>query len=78
MGDAHCLTDETKSYLSYSSFEVGPAFSNYQLNISGYEGITSSDPFISQNGMHFTTKDKDNDKWSGINCAIKGGNPGGW
>ena len=72
------LTDGTKSCLSYTSFKVRPASSNYQLNMSGYEGIASSDPISSLNGMYFTTKDKDNDKWSGINCAIKGGNPGGW
>ena len=47
MGDAHWLyliTDGTKSCLSYSSFRVGPASSNYQLSISGYKGIASSDP----------------------------------
>ena len=75
------LTDGTKSYLSYSSFKIGPASSNYQLSISGYKGIASSDPFSthSLNGMPFTTKDKDNDKWS-KNCAVHdaGGNAGGW
>ena len=73
-------TDGTKSYLSYSSFRVGPASSNYQLSISGYNRIVSNDPFstISLNGMPFTTKDKDNDNWS-KNCAvyIVGGNAGG-
>ena len=59
------LTDGNKSYLSYSSFKIGPASSNYQLSISGFNGITSSDPFIDHNlnGMSFTTKDQDNDKW---------------
>ena len=76
------LTDGTKSYLSYSSFRVGPASSNYQLSISGYKGNASSDPITgshSLNGMPFTTKDKDNDKWS-KNCAVNdaGGNAGGW
>ena len=75
-------TDGTKSYLSYSSFKVGPASSNYQLRISGYKGIIQTDPFSSHplNGMPFTTKDKDNDKWGSNNCAIKdaGGNAGGW
>ena len=76
------LTDGTKSYLSYSSFRVGPASSNYQLSVSGYKGIATSDPITGsyvQNGMPFTTKDKDNDKWSN-NCAVDtaGGNAGGW
>jgi len=90
----HCLTNQgqwelhidftftngTKSYLSYSSFKVGPASSNYQLSISGFKGITSTDLFSSQslNGMPFTTRDRDNDKW-GNNCAKDNiGNAGGW
>ena len=76
----YTLTDGTKSYLSYSSFRVGPASSNYQLSISGYKGIASSDPFSTHplNGMPFTTKDKDNDKWSS-NCAVNNaGDAGGW
>ena len=91
----HCLTNQgqwqlridftfingTKSYLSYKSFSVGPANSQYQLNISGFTGITT-DPFGARhplNGMKFTTKDRDNDK-SGGNCAIVGDgrNVGGW
>ena len=75
------LTNGTKSYLSYSSFRVGPASSNYQLSISGYKGIASSDPFStsSLNNMPFTTKDRDNDRWFN-NCAVSsaGGNVGGW
>ena len=74
------LTDGTKSYLSYSSFKIGPASSNYQLSISGYKGIASKDPFSTHplNDMPFTTKDKDNDKWS-KNCAVDNlGNSGGW
>ena len=91
----HCLTNQgqwqlridftftngTKSYLSYNSFSVGPANSQYQLSISEFTGVTT-DPFVSShplNGMKFTTKDRDNDKNSG-NCAITGdgGNAGGW
>ena len=76
------LTDGIRSYLSYSSFKIGPASSNYTLlSISGFKGTTSSDPFSDYplNGMPFTTKDRDNDKWSS-NCAVKdaGGNAGGW
>ena len=76
------LTNGTKRYLSFSSFKIGPASSNYQLSISGYKGIASSDPFSvhSLNGMPFTTKDRDNDNWKGNNCAVHnvGGNAGGW
>ena len=76
------LTDGTKSYLSYSFFRVGPSSSNYQLSISGYKGIASSDPFSDHtlNGMPFTTKDRDNDQWSRKNCAVyfADRNAGGW
>ena len=76
------LIDGTKSYLSYSSFKIGPASSNYTLRaISGFKGIATNDPFKDYplNGMPFTTKDRDNDRW-GSNCAVKDarGNAGGW
>ena len=74
------LTNGTKSYLSYTKFSVGPSNSQYQLSISGFTGITT-DPFTRQglNGMKFTTKDRDNDKYGG-NCAISGNgrDVGGW
>ena len=90
----HCLTNQgqwqlridftftngTKSYLSYTKFSVGPANSQYQLNISGFTGITT-DPFSghSLNGMKFTTKDRDNDKYF-QNYAVSGDgrDAGGW
>ena len=76
------FTDGTKTYLLYSLFKIGLASSNYQLSISGYKGIISNDPFsiTSLNGMPFTTKDRDNDKWSSKNCAVDEapGNAGGW
>ena len=75
------FTDGTKSYISYNSFSVGPANSQYQLSISGFTGITSQDPFKNYNinGMKFTTKDRDNDG-SGGNCAVSGNgkDAGGW
>ena len=87
----HCLTSQgqwqlhidftftrTKSYLSYTSFSVGTANSQYQLSISGFTGVTD-DPFsVSSsplNGMKFTTKDRDNDNQV-INCAVT--NASGW
>ncbi|XP_065886147.1 fibrinogen-like protein A [Dysidea avara] len=73
-------TDGIEGYMSYSSFRVGPATTQYILTISGYSG-TTNDPFSSYplNGMKFSTKDRDNDKW-GSNCAVNdaGGNGGGW
>ena len=91
----HCLTNQgqwqlhidftftngTKSYLSYKNFSVGPSNSQYQLSISGFTGVTTDpiDSGHSLNGMKFTTKDRDNDKYGG-NCAVsgEGNNAGGW
>ena len=74
------LTNGTKSYLSYNNFAVGPANSQYQLNISGYTGKIY-DPITQYpiNGMKFTTKDRDNDRCN-QNCAKDhdGKNAGGW
>ena len=49
----------------------------YRLHIGGYRG-TAGDSLArspANNGMKFTTRDRDNDKWSG-NCAQ--GFKGGW
>jgi len=70
-------TNGKTGYLSYSNFRVGSASTKYQLTISGYDGATT-DPFYTiypfnkyatLNGLKFTTKDRDNDEWSGGNCA---------
>ena len=74
------LTNGTIIYLPYNKFAVGPATEQYPLTISGFSGYTN-DPFFSHqtttdnlsyssNTMKFTTRDKDSDGWSGINCAV--------
>ena len=80
----YMLSNKTKGYLSYHHFRVGPASDDYRLSISGFNGNTT-DPIlapggINLNGMKFTTRDKDNDKWNGHNCAVHnvGKNAGGW
>ena len=72
--------------MAYNNFRVGPATDQYRLAISGFDGVTT-DPFYSTtsnahhslNGWRFTTRDKDNDKWSS-NCAVHNNpnNGGGW
>ena len=79
------LTNGTIIYLPYNKFAVGPATEQYPLTISGFTGYTT-DPFLSHltptshgdalNTMKFTTRDKDNDRWSSGNCAIP--TNGGW
>ncbi|XP_065890562.1 fibrinogen-like protein A [Dysidea avara] len=82
----YTFTNGIKGYLSYSNFRVGPATEQYPLTISGFDGVTTdlfytvtTDFSWSLNGRKFTTRDRDNDRWS-RNCAVanKGGNGGGW
>ena len=76
------FTNGTKSF-NYNHFRVGPATDNYRLSISGFTGITPTDPFTtghSINGQQFSTYDRDNDAWSD-NCALTAHGstaPGGW
>ena len=75
--------NKTRSYLHYNVFKVGSASEKYPLTISGFTGITPTDPFLTHplNGMKFSTYDNDNDLWSN-NCAVEAdhakGNGGWW
>jgi len=64
-------------------FKVGSASNEYPLTISGFTGITPTDPFAiaGHNSMKFTTYDNDNDGWYSGNCAAQHGKAngtGGW
>ena len=72
----------TKSFMHYNHFRVGPATDNYRLSISGFTGITPTDPFTTYplNGQQFSTYDRDNDQRFN-NCAFNGHGstaPDGW
>ena len=74
--------NKTRSYLHYNVFKVGSATDEYPLTISGFTGITPTDPSLihSINGQKFSTYDNDNDKYRG-NCAAQVNNAknnGGW
>ena len=61
--------DNTKhAFAKYSHFKLGSEASNYKLEVSGFSG-NSGDSLSYQNGMQFTTKDRDNDN-NGSNCAV--------
>ena len=55
--------NKTRSYLHYNVFKVGSATDEYPLTISGFTGITPTDPFATggHNGQKFSTYDNDND-----------------
>ena len=59
-------------YAEYSRFIVHDETSNYKMHVSGYSG-NAGDALSNSNGMMFTTRDRDNDKWSGKNCAVHTG-----
>ncbi|XP_062589826.1 angiopoietin-1-like [Saccostrea cucullata] len=66
-------------YARYSNFSVGREQDKFQLSIAGYSG-NAGDMMIQShylNGMYFTTKDRDNDRQSGVNCAVEY-RTGGW
>ena len=62
-------------YAQYSFFSVGNSRTNYKLDIAGYTG-TAGNSLATNNGMQFTTKDRDNDQWA-LNCASHN-NYGAW
>ncbi|XP_061193567.1 techylectin-5B-like [Saccostrea echinata] len=57
-----------KGYAKYSRFSVDNESNKYKLNVSGFSG-TIGDALKYQNNMKFTTKDQDNDRHGGNNCA---------
>ena len=71
-----------KKYAYYNFFMVGNAASKYKLQVAGYSG-TAGDSILYRsgvdnlNGMAFSTHDRDNDLWSGGNCA-QNYKRGGW
>ena len=90
----HCLTGQggwemrmdikiangTNIILQYEQFKVASAKDKYKLTVGGFQG-TTTDPMANHNGTYFTTKDNDNDKRDGSNCALLYGleePSGGW
>ena len=57
-----------KAYAKYSSFKLGNSATKYTLRVTGYSG-NAKDSLSYHNGMKFSTKDSDNDRW-GSNCAV--------
>ncbi|XP_056016280.1 fibrinogen-like protein A isoform X1 [Ostrea edulis] len=53
-----------KAYAKYSKLFVGDESSKYKLTVSGYSG-TAGDSLTYHNGMKYSTKDQDNDKYKG-------------
>jgi len=58
--------DEKKYASVYDQFKVGPAADGYVLTVGGFNDVLSTlgDSMTTSNGMKFSTKDRDQDKWS--------------
>ena len=70
------LSNHSWYWAEYSRFTVLGESSNYTIQVSGYSG-NAGDALAYQNGMMFTTYDRDNDRWNNernsyntANCAV--------
>ena len=65
--------NSNKPYAKYTAFNISSGI--YIITVDGYSG-NASDSLSYHNSLPFTTKDRDNDRHSGENCAVK--YKGGW
>jgi hypothetical protein len=56
-------------WAEYGTFTVGDESSQYTLTVAGFNGNVTADALNYQNRMKFSTKDRDNDVYSGFDCA---------
>ena len=61
--------ENIKRYAKYSTFNIGDSTTDYTITVGGYSG-DAGDSLAYHNGSEFTTKDRDNDILSGMNCAV--------
>ena len=61
--------DGNTAYALYEDFHIGDEATLYQITIGSYSG-TAGDSLSSDNGMEFSTNDRDNDQWSSECAAI--------
>ena len=58
-----------KAYAKYGKFNIGDEQVLYRLEVGSYSG-TAGDSLAYHNNMAFSTKDRDNDRYS-LNCAVE-------
>ena len=61
--------ESSMRWAKYSRFDVFSEHTGYRLHVSGFSGRNAGDQLTSHSNMKFTTYDRDNDKYSGGNCA---------
>ncbi|XP_039264504.2 ryncolin-1-like [Styela clava] len=70
------LEDGRKFTTYFDQFSIGDEKENFKLSISASHQKASRDFANMHNGMKFTARDSDNDRWENRNCADTYG--GGW
>ena len=60
-----------RAYAKYGKFNIGDERAQYRLEVGSYSGTAGDSLTYPHNNMAFTTKDRDNDKDSGLNCAAR-------
>ncbi|CAH3032796.1 unnamed protein product [Porites lobata] len=58
-----------KAYAKYGKFKIGDEQVKYRLDVGSYSG-TAGDSLAWHNNEAFSTKDRDNDRWDSIHCAV--------
>ena len=71
--DATIWSTGEKKYSVYDKFRVDNEGNNYRLLVSGYSGNTGSDVWATHNGMEFSARDRDNDRYRGSCSQIRKG-----
>ena len=66
------------AYANYSTFSVSDGSTEYILTVDGYSGTAGESLISWHNGRRFSTRDNDNDEWSGDSCAQAYGNGAWW
>ena len=60
-----------RAYAKYGNFNIGDEQAKYRLEVGSYSGTAGDSLTTRHNNMAFSTKDRDNDRWSGNNCAVQ-------
>ena len=64
-----------RTYAKYGKFNIGDEQAQYRLEVGSYSG-TAGNSLAYHNNMAFSTKDRDNDRHSSTNCAVR--STGAW
>ena len=62
--------NRVRVYAKYGRFNIGEEQAKYRLELSSYSGTAGGDSLAEHNNMAFSTKDRDNDRYSSGKCAV--------